>query len=59
MKIRRLTGATLAALLAAATPLAVPTALAAGAMHRVSFGSGTVAQSVSKGATKTVQTDLA
>ncbi|MCC2109007.1 MAG: type II and III secretion system protein family protein [Hyphomicrobiales bacterium] len=59
MTNRRLTGATLAALLVAAAPLVASPTHAAGAMHRVSFGNGTVAQSVSKGATKTVQTDLA
>lgn len=49
----------LALAVATATAAASPSAFSAGAMRRVSFGSGTVAQSVPKGATETVQTDLA
>ena len=42
-----------------ATVLASASANGAGSMRRVSFGSGAVAQSVPRGATETLQTDLA
>ena len=42
-----------------AAPVTISSASAAGAMRRVSFGSGTIAQSVPRGATETLQTDMA
>ena len=53
----RLCASLACALVAAA--LAISGTSAAGAMRRVSFGSGAIAQSVPRGATETLQTDLA